>query len=255
MRAERLTLRQQELLGWLWHADGMSDLRAARPRPAVWIPVALAVVLVVAVVGVLVRDSAAVNDAELSFLHDLSAMHTSLLTPIALAVNIGFGPVGAVIISLIVAVVIGMSARAAWPAVRFGLLVAVPWLVVDVIKAVVSRPRPDAGVLVEQLIREPASASYPSGHTAFAAALGVALVWTVVSRTHRAAPVVVAAAVAAVLALVTAWSRMYLGVHHPTDVTASLLVVPVVSTAVFAVAERAVSARGPRSVAAADDPL
>ena len=255
MSAARLTQRQQEPLGWLWHAGGMSELPAHRPRPAVWVPTALVVVLLVAIAGVFIRDSAAANQAELSFLHDLSAMHTPLLTPLALAINTGFGPVGAVIVSLIVAVVIGVSAGGAWPAVRFGLLVAVPWLVVDIVKAVVSRPRPDASVLVEQIVREPASASYPSGHTAFATALGVALVWTVLSRTRRGVPIAIAVLVAAVLALVTAWSRMYLGVHHPTDVTASLLLVPVVSTAVFAVAESLVAARASRVPRGPGDPL
>ncbi|MFK4788922.1 phosphatase PAP2 family protein [Microbacterium sp. ZW T5_56] len=225
----------------------MSDIPPPRPRPVVWVPIAVAVVVAITVAGILIRDSAAVNDAELSFLHDLSARHSAWLTPLALVINTGFGPIGAVIVSLIVAVAVGVSGGGPWPAARFALLVVVPWLVVDVVKAVVSRPRPDSGVLVEQIIREPLSASYPSGHTGFAAALGMALVWTVLSRTRRTTPVVVVTVVAAALALVTAWSRMHLGVHHPTDVTASILLVPVVSTAVFAVYERAVAKRGLRA--------
>lgn len=248
-------MRQQEPLGCLWHAGGMSDLPVPRPRPAVWIPIAVVTTIVIAVVGILIRDSAAINEAELSFLRDLSTMHNAWLTPIALVINTGFGPVGAVIVSLAIAAAVGVTGEGLWPAARFGLLVVVPWLVVDLVKAVVSRPRPDSGVLVSQIISEPLSASYPSGHTGFAAALGMALVWTVLSRTRRTAPVVAVIAVAAALALVTAWSRMYLGVHHPTDVTASILLVPVVSTAVFAVYERIVEKRGLRASNGAGDPL
>ncbi|WP_433674897.1 phosphatase PAP2 family protein [Microbacterium gorillae] len=233
----------------------MSDLPVPRPRPAVWIPIALVTTIVIAVAGIFIRDSTVINEAELSFLRDLSAMHNAWLSPIALVINIGFGPVGAVIVSLIIAIVVGVSGGGVWSAARFGLLVVVPWLAVDLVKAIVSRPRPDSGVLVNQIISEPLSASYPSGHTGFAAALGMALVWTVLSRTRRTAPVVAVIALAAVLALVTAWSRMYLGVHHPTDVTASILLVPVVSTAVFAVCERIVDKRGLRTSKGPGDPL
>ena len=69
------------------------------------------------------------------------------------------------------------------------------------------------------LAPETGSNSFPSGHVSFAVALGFALYF--LARGTRWAKVTAVAA--AVMALVVAWSRLYIGVHYPTDVAASFL--------------------------------
>lgn len=99
-----------------------------------------------------------------------------------------------------------------------GLLVAAA-LVVDaavvngVLKPVIARPRPElSGVL--PLVPLPADFSFPSGHTAASFAAAAALFF---AKSRLASP-------ALYLAALIAFSRLYLGVHFPTDVAAGALI-------------------------------
>lgn len=69
---------------------------------------------------------------------------------------------------------------------------------------------------------EPSWVSYPSGHVAFAASLAIAFYW-IFDRTRWRALVLLGGAL---MVLVVAWSRLYLGVHYPTDVLASCVLTP-----------------------------
>jgi len=101
---------------------------------------------------------------------------------------------------------------------RVLLTAGLSWLGSDVIKRVIQRPRPDQSVLEHPLIHE-VSASYPSGHTAFVAALGFALVVLLRRSRWRLVWMIVAALCAVTVGL----TRIYLGVHYPTDVAASIV--------------------------------
>jgi undecaprenyl-diphosphatase len=87
----------------------------------------------------------------------------------------------------------------------FGLNVAV--------KRAVGRTRPVSGGLTPHLISSPRSSSFPSSHAATAAAGALAIA----AGAPSLAPVAIAAA------LVMAGSRVYLGVHHGSDIAAGLL--------------------------------
>ena len=84
---------------------------------------------------------------------------------------------------------------------------------------VIDRERP----VVEQLDIAPPTSSFPSGHTGAATALylsiAVVLVWH--TRNRWARPVIIGLLVLVPLAVAVA--RLYRGMHHPSDVVASLL--------------------------------
>ena len=84
---------------------------------------------------------------------------------------------------------------------------------------IIGRHRPS----VPQLDSAPPTSSFPSGHTASALTLyvGVAIVLTSLVRGRRARTLVWALAI--LLPMGVAVSRLYRGMHFPTDVTASVL--------------------------------
>jgi membrane-associated PAP2 superfamily phosphatase len=83
----------------------------------------------------------------------------------------------------------------------------------------VHRARPN----VVRLDHAPPTSSFPSGHTAAAVALYGAAAILVVHYSTRAAWRRVAVALAIVLPLAVASSRLYRGMHYPTDVLAGAL--------------------------------
>lgn len=93
------------------------------------------------------------------------------------------------------------------------------WGVDDAIKDVVDRPRPQ---LVPHLTQA-GGASFPSGHSFNAALiyLTIALVFAGLSR-HRSVRTTLVA-VALVVGVAIAWSRVWLGVHWPSDAIAGWL--------------------------------
>jgi len=84
---------------------------------------------------------------------------------------------------------------------------------------VVSRDRPD----VEQLDPAPPTSSFPSGHTGAAAALYLGLAAVLAGRIRRPWLRFVVVAVLVLVPLAVGLSRLYRGMHHPTDVAFGLL--------------------------------
>ena len=105
-------------------------------------------------------------------------------------------------------------------AVRFLVISLVIEVSVFLISTVfVNRPRPD----VPRLDVSPPTSSYPSGHTAAAIVLYVALALIVSSLTRSTFLRTVVWILAVALPIVVGLSRLYRGMHHPTDEVASLL--------------------------------
>lgn len=94
--------------------------------------------------------------------------------------------------------------------------VAVADRVEDVLKVAIARPRPCRGIEgIRLIVACPASFSLPSGHaiTSFAGALPLFLLTReYVALTWRTYPLLLATAIA--------FSRIYLGVHYPSDALA-----------------------------------
>jgi len=103
---------------------------------------------------------------------------------------------------------------------------------------VVHRDRPP----VHRLEQLPVDASYPSGHTAASIAVygGIALLLTSRIRNHAAR--IAIWAVAALIPVFVAFSRMYRGMHHPIDVGGGVLIGVAALTALVLVSRAAGSA-------------
>lgn len=185
---------------------------------------AVTAVVVVTALGLVIVANPGFSDSELRLVAVVHNAGNPVLDALALFVNVLFGPVGAVALTAAIGVVV-WATRSLRRVVRFGLVLAVPWGIAETLKFIVRRPRPDLDALQHVVLHEPASYSFPSGHTAFAAALVCAIVLVLLPR--RGAVVAGAAVV-----LLTAWSRVELAAHYPTDVLASMVLVPLLALAV-----------------------
>jgi undecaprenyl-diphosphatase len=108
-----------------------------------------------------------------------------------------------------------LLARRHWPDALFLVLApAVEVTAFLVATLVVDRDRPG----VVRLDEAPPTSSFPSGHVAAAVAFYVALALVVSNRTEWRLARLAAWLVAIVVPLTVAWSRMYRGMHYPTDV-------------------------------------
>jgi membrane-associated phospholipid phosphatase len=84
---------------------------------------------------------------------------------------------------------------------------------------VVNRPRPH----VVRLDAAPPTASFPSGHTAAAIALYVGLALVITSRVHSSTVRALIWLLAIAIPIYVGISRLYRGMHHPTDVMGSVV--------------------------------
>lgn len=84
------------------------------------------------------------------------------------------------------------------------------------IKPLISRPRPWLDWPIDPLVVENDPNSFPSGHTC--AAFAAAMVWV------RTLPQKRDRVIAAVMAVLMGLSRLYVGVHYPTDVLAGAVI-------------------------------
>ncbi|MHC6229935.1 phosphatase PAP2 family protein [Arthrobacter sp. MMS24-T111] len=150
---------------------------------------------------------------------DLSTHHVAVLTAVAMGINLVFGPVAGLGLIAVIALVVLLVRRDLAKAVAFGVVACSGWVASEVFKLIVARQRPNPALLFDPLAPETGSNSFPSGHVSFAVALAFALYF--LSRGTRWSKLVAAAG--ALMAVIVAWSRLYVGVHYPTDVAASFL--------------------------------
>lgn len=107
------------------------------------------------------------------------------------------------------------------------------WSAAQALKPALDRPRPYQLDAAERLVAVPAGSSWPSGHSAVAAATATALLDQLPPQRRSAARVVATAYVGTV-----GVSRLYVGVHHLTDVVAGVAIGHLCGRAVRAVRRR-----------------
>jgi membrane-associated phospholipid phosphatase len=161
--------------------------------------------------------SAGLHEPERAFLQKVVAFRTPALTSLALAVTV----LGS---TAVTAGILGVVVATAWIRQRsIGALVPVlAWsgtlLSVLLIKALIGRVRPDPGLWLTHFT----GASYPSQHAALSACTFTIVPWLATAPVPQSTAKRFPWGALTALALLIAGSRLYLGVHYPTDVVGGL---------------------------------
>ncbi|MGO4147643.1 phosphatase PAP2 family protein [Paenarthrobacter sp. YAF11_1] len=165
-----------------------------------------------------------------------------LLTALLTAVTTVTSPVWIAIIGVAVSAAWTVWKKELWrPAVLLGAM-AFAVILSAVVRQDVGRSGPPSS---DVLLGPDDALSFPSGHTLGAGIFALVLTYLIVSRSGTRTTAVLAFTGAALLTLVVACSRIYLGYHWLTDVVASLgLALGVTGIAVFVDAARHGGRRG-----------
>jgi membrane-associated phospholipid phosphatase len=145
--------------------------------------------------------------------------------------------------AVVILTALGAAIMRRWRIVAFVLgAIAVEVATYRVASLTVHRQRPAVPRLNPEHL--PLNQSYPSGHVAASMVVYVGLALLVSSRLHDRRWKIPLWALAFALPLVVAFSRMYRGMHHPTDAAAGLLIgLAALAIALFAVRAAGEAAR------------
>lgn len=154
------------------------------------------------------------------------------LTTFMIVLAIVFGPIAMPIIILVTTVAWGVFAKHAWRPILLagGMILGV--IVVQALAPIIARDRPPAE---EMMIGYDPTSSFPSGHVMGVADFLFIGTYLVFSRHRRPVITVLAFIAAAVIVLLTAACRIYLGYHYATDAVGSIFLSLVVLGIVIAV--------------------
>jgi undecaprenyl-diphosphatase len=158
-----------------------------------------------------------VDSLELNAARDIAAQRTAALTDVARVLT--WAGSAFLLVPLAVVACLGF-ARAGLPrqALAVALSLGGAMLISNWIKLLVARPRPP----VEHL-QAVTGSSFPSGHATQASAFWFSLVFAIAAAGAPPKLTRVAAGLALAVVLVVAATRVYLGVHYPSDVLAGML--------------------------------
>lgn len=147
----------------------------------------------------------------------LNERHTPLWDGIAVLISHVFGPAMAVVVGIVFAAIVAWRTRSVAVGLGAGLAVGLAWASSYAVKMLVHRPRPDFSLIPHHIVAMETDPSFPSGHTTFITCLAVITVLLLWRNRWRTVAIVVGA----VLVVIVAFSRMYVGVHDVNDVAAA----------------------------------
>jgi membrane-associated phospholipid phosphatase len=186
------------------------------PKVRHWLAISLGLFAMALALGLIAAHTGLTQTHELAWNADIQKARSSGLNSAMLHIADLASPVVGLVITVLVTAFF-LARRKPVQAVATFLVIAVGWNSSEIAKLIVMRHRPPTQF---SLAPETGSNSFPSGHTAFAVSLAIALCLLAVG-TRWFKPVV---ALAAAWTLLIAYSRLYIGAHYPTDVVGSLLV-------------------------------
>lgn len=196
-------------------------VRLARlPQVRRWITVPVTLVVATLVLGFSVKLIPGLASAEFNVDLLFEQYHGTAGDVIALAIDTALSPTGIIVILLVLFALLLSVRRSPVSAFAVCSAIAVGWLSSALFKQIVDQSRPDAHLLQHPLVAAESSGSFPSGHTTFAVALAIGVYF--LARGSRWVILAVVGGVA--FSLLVAFSRLYLGVHYPSDVAGSFLV-------------------------------
>jgi len=158
-----------------------------------------------------------VGSADLNAVREVAARRTVALTEAARVVTWAGSAYLLVPLALIACLALGRAGLRR-EAVAVALSLGGAMLISDWVKLLVSRPRPP----VEHL-QAVTGSSFPSGHATQASAFWFSLVLVLPGAGASPKATRAATACALLIVLAVAASRVYLGVHYPSDVVAGML--------------------------------
>lgn len=195
--------------------------RLARlPQPRHWITVPLVLTVAAFALGFCVKLIPGLTSPQFDIDVLLNRNHNPIGDAIALTIDAVLSPPGIVVILLVLFVLLLVLRRSPASAIALCTAITVSWLSSAAVKLIVDQPRPDTQLLQHPLVAAESSGSFPSGHTTFAVALAIGLYF--LARDTRWAGGTIAAGI--LFTVLVAVSRLYLGVHYPSDVVGSFLV-------------------------------
>jgi membrane-associated phospholipid phosphatase len=178
-----------------------------------------AVLLGLGLVVTRVLDHGSLHEAEVDFATDVLAHRTPLLDQVSRYASLVGATPTVVALTAVGCLVLALRGHGPRLPAFLALAVAGETILFLLASAVLDRARP----AISQLDIAPPTSSFPSGHTAATVALWCGLALGL-ARTRPRHPVrVVGWVLAVALTALVAWSRLYRGMHWPTDVAAGVL--------------------------------
>ncbi|OLE27574.1 MAG: phosphoesterase [Catenulispora sp. 13_1_20CM_3_70_7] len=186
------------------------------PKVRHWPATALALFAAAVALGLVAAHTTATRSTELAWNAHIRQLRAGWLNRAMLDVaNLASPVAGLAILALIT--VFFLRRRDPVQAVATFLVIAVGWNSSEIVKLIVGRNRPPTAF---SLAPETGSNSFPSGHTAFAFSLAVAMCLLAV-RTRWFG---LAVALGTLWTLLVGFGRLYIGAHYPLDIVGSVLV-------------------------------